>query len=138
MKTKLMIGVVLTWVIAGMGGCTKPSPMTDATIQLNWLHDPTFTGEYLLTKRNDVHVAIREGGPNISPLSELGSRRATAAIVGADIFLQAVEKDLKDGKKSQLMCIFVDFQRNPIGWVLHPKAAEKAGRPTGIETTQRN
>jgi hypothetical protein len=30
------------------------------------------------------------------------------------------------------VCFFVDFQRNPVGWVLHPDAAARAGFPEGI------
>lgn len=102
-------------------------------VQLNWLHDPTFAGEYLLAKRKDLDIVIREGGPNVTPLSEVVSGRASAAVVGADIFLKALDAEIKAGRRGTLTCFFVDFQRNPVGWVLHPTAAKKAGLPLAIQ-----
>lgn len=120
----LFFSCVIFW------GCKKLATNTTVSLQLNWLHDPTFAGEYLLAKRPDVQVVIKEGGPNITPIAEVLGGRANMAVVGADIFIQALEKD----KKSELMCFFIDFQRNPVGWVLHPDAAAKAGLSKDVNT----
>jgi hypothetical protein len=107
-------------------GCRQAPTPGPFTIQLNWLHDPTFAGEYRLAQM-DSKVQIRPGGPGITPLAEVQGGRVQAAVVGADIFLQGVEADLKTKGASSLVCFFVDFQRNPVGWVLHPEAAKRAG-----------
>lgn len=120
-------------------GCRQPAPQGLFTIQLNWLHDPTFSGEYHLAN-TDGQVQIRVGGPNITPLAELQGGRAQAAVVGADIFLQALEADLKTKGTSSLVCFFIDLQRNPVGWVLHPDAAKRAGYSVDLDqdATKRN
>jgi len=112
-------------VIGGAGCRQNNAPRT--LFQLNWLHDPTFAGEYSLALDSTLGLSIREGGPNIFPVAEVLAGRANLGVVGADIFLQALDKDLQAGKQSNLRCVFVDFQRNPVGWVLHPDAAAKAG-----------
>jgi len=126
---------LLLWPVACSRQETR-QPMS-FVVQLNWLHDPTFAGEYILVGRRDMAVQVREGGPNIFPVSEVLSGRATAAVVGSDIFLQALDKDLKEKKTSQLVCFFVDFQRNPVGWVLHPDAAARAGLPEAYKGDQK-
>jgi len=95
------------------------------TLQLNWYHDPSFAGEYAAAASGTPRISVTEGGPNVSPINEVVSGRATAAVVGADIFLEALDKAGPQGLGAQ--CIFVDFQRNPVGWVVHPKVAERAG-----------
>jgi ABC-type nitrate/sulfonate/bicarbonate transport system substrate-binding protein len=72
-------------------------------------------------------VVIREGGANIAPLAEVMSKRADVAVVGADIFLQRIAESLAGGQEADLMVISVDFQRNPVGWVMHPDAAKAEG-----------
>lgn len=108
-------------------GCSKVPAQQYVKMQLNWLHDPTFAGEYFLAKRTKVKVNLLEGGPNVYAVNEVSAGRATVAIIGADIFLQTIDKEINAKKTSDLVCFFVDFQRNPVGWVLHPDAASKAG-----------
>jgi hypothetical protein len=98
-------------------------------LQLNWLHDPTFTGEYLAAEADKSFISIKVGGPNIFPLNELKSGQANFAVVGADIFLRALDKDQISEGRSELLAVFVDFQRNPVGWVLHPDAGDALGFP---------
>lgn len=131
-----LVGLVIATICLG---CSKSEEPTKAkiTLQLNWLHDPTFTGEYLLAKEPSSNLTIREGGPNIFPLAELIAGRANIAVVGADIFLQALSKDYKASNNSELLCIFIDFQRNPVGWVLHPDAAKKAGLSNTDQSDQK-
>lgn len=100
---------------------------TTLTLQLNWLHDPSFTGEYLAAKNQPNALRILEGGPNIFPIEKIVSGQAQVAVVGADVFLRAVGDDYRKNQASSLVCIFVDFQRNPVAWVLHPTAVERAG-----------
>lgn len=130
--------VLATAVLWSLVGCDKQAtdgtvdpassaPAARIVLQLNWLHDPTFAGEYLLAKRSDMGVVLKEGGPNVSSVTEVLTGRATAAVMGADIFLQAIFEDVKAGRPPRLTCMFVDFQRNPVGWILHPDAAAKAG-----------
>lgn len=107
--------------------CSEEKPTQVIRLQLNWLHDPTFTGEYLLSNREDINLKIREGGPGIFPVAEVTTGRADVAVVGADIFLQSVAKDYTEKSSSDLVALFVDFQRNPVGWVLHPDSARRAG-----------
>jgi hypothetical protein len=130
MKKITLLFVVLFLSCVVFWSCKNPATNTSVSLQLNWLHDPTFTGEYLLAKRPEVQIVIKEGGPNITPIAEVLGGRANVAVVGADIFLQALEQD----KKSDLVCFFIDFQRNPVGWVLHPDAAAKAGLSNEVHT----
>ena len=44
---------------------------------------------------------IQEGGNNIQPVAEILGGRADIAVVGADIFIKAIEKDIQAGNKSQ-------------------------------------
>lgn len=113
---------------AVLAGCRREAPAgRPLMIQLNWLHDPTFAGEYLLADASRGRVQIHEGGPNIFPLEEVRSGRADFAVVGADVFLRAISESPSVGADGELVCFFVDFQRNPVGWVMHPEAARRAG-----------
>lgn len=103
------------------------------TVQLNWLHDPTFVGQYELGLSNALRVSVREGGPNVSPLAEVLARRAQFAIVGADIFLKYLGENPTDPGRSELVCVFVEFQRNPVGWVVHPDVAKQLGLEDAIK-----
>lgn len=120
--------VVVLIVLVGLSGCGNGGKSSGGgasrqgegiRLQLNWVHDPTFTGEYLAARSWDV-LDIREGGPNMSPVSAVRSGQADVAIVGADIFLKSLGEAVDRGVKPSLICIFTDFQRNPVGWVLHP------------------
>jgi len=111
-------------------GGAKPA----ATVQLNWLHDPTFVAQYQLGKSTALRVTVREGGPNVSPLAEVLARRAQFAIVGADIFLKYLGENPSRAGKSELVCVFVDFQRNPVGWVLHPDVAKELGLQDAVRS----
>ena len=132
---KEIAGILVVIILFLLPLSCKKSPSSSSdenkkakvTIQLNWFHDPTFAGEYFLQTQNNQDIIIQEGGTNIQPVAEIISGRAHVAIVGADIFLKAIDKDIQAGRKSQLVCIFADFQRNPVGWILNPKAAEKIG-----------
>jgi ABC-type nitrate/sulfonate/bicarbonate transport system substrate-binding protein len=137
---KIMLRLSLLVSVLLLAGCGKKDESTTAVLQLNWLHDPSFTGEYLAAEDASVGLRIMEGGPNISAVTEVMSGRATIAVVGADIFLQAIDKAQEGPEGADLVCFFVDFQRNPVGWVLHPDAAEKAGYPASspLDDVQRN
>lgn len=128
MKRHLILLVVLiastVAFFACNGGSASPGKVV---LQLNWLHDPTFGGHYLWSESDDGEVTIREGGGNIAPLAEVSSKRADLAVVGADIFLQKLAEVAAEGREADLMCISADFQRNPVGWVMHPDAAKEAG-----------
>src|ERR1051326_6562948 len=102
-------------------------PETTELIQLNWFHDPTFAGEYELISQRAVGVSVREGGPTLQPLNEVTSGRATYAVIGVDIFVEYLDKALEAGEKPNLVCFFADFQRNPVGWVLHPDVTRELG-----------
>ena len=129
---------MLIWLAAcgGSGSNSKngasPQAQThDAVVlQLNWFHDPTFAGEYMAMSEVSPPLILREGGTGISPVAEVVSARAQFAVIGADIFLQAI--DQRSGHPAPITSIFVDFQRNPVGWVLHPDAAKKAHMPSQL------
>jgi hypothetical protein len=132
MKTKVIVIFLLFLIMVLDISCKRSSPLSskpgpELVVQLNWYHDPTFVGEYLLQKEGTQVAIIREGGPNIQPISEILGRRAHIAVLGADIFLQAIDEELKRGQEPQIVCIFIDLQRNPVGWVLHPDGAKSAG-----------
>ena len=48
-----------------------------------------------------------------------------AAVCGFDVFIRYVLEH--DADAATLRAVFCDFQRNPVGWVLHPSAASQAG-----------
>lgn len=135
----LLVAVIGTIVACGalMVSCEQrsasPGHGGPLTVQLNWLHDPTFVGHYVVEEESGMDVEIAEGGPNIAPLSVLRGGRADLAIVGADIFLKQLADEGAPVGKSEFVCIFVEFQRNPVGWVLHPDAARSLGLPLADE-----
>jgi len=129
--SKWVVGLFAVMLVTTMG-CERRGPRDGGakpavTIQLNWLHDPTFVAQYRLGSSAALRVNVREGGPNVSPLAEVLAGRAHFAIVGADIFLKYLGDNPSEPGKSDLVCVFVDFQRNPVGWVLHPDVAKQLG-----------
>lgn len=103
-------------------GCRQSTQVPNkVTLQLNWLHDPTFAAHYFIaaSQQEGRQVSIIEGGANISPLTQVLNGRADVAIVGADIFLRYLDSQLGRNGDSDLVCIFVEFQRNPVGWILY-------------------
>lgn len=129
--------ISLAIILAISFSCKKIENLENVVIQLNWLHDPTFAGEYLMSQISEIPLLIREGGTNISPISEVLSGNATAAVVGADIFLQTIDNDIRKGEQSELICFYIDFQRNPVGWILHPEVATKEGLTSNIQENQK-
>jgi hypothetical protein len=123
---KIFLLAVLTLFAVGFQACRRPTAGNEV-IQLNWFHDPTFAGEYELASQRDIGVVVREGGPAVQPLAEVISERATYAVVGIDIFIAFLDKAAERHEDPNLVCIFADFQRNPVGWVLHPDAATELG-----------
>ena len=118
--------VFLSTLIVACGPRTELDQMP-IRIQLNWLHDPTFTGEYILQNDYPDRYQLLEGGPNVFPVAEVLSGRADFAVVGADIFLKSLADDISDQGTGRVSAVFVDFQRNPVGWVLHPDVASRLG-----------
>lgn len=127
-------------ILSCSASCRKERAPRPVVLQLNWLHDPTFAGHYMWQDTANGQVVIREGGPNVAPLAEVLSKRADVAVVGADIFLQKIAESLARGQDGELMVISVDFQRNPVGWVMHPDAAKAEGlsNAEGMTAQQRN
>ncbi len=87
--------------------------------QLNWINDPTFTGEYLALEKfwflKDLKVTIKQGGIGIDPIATVIAGKADYAVVGADKALMAIADD------KPIMIISVDLQRNPVGWIARPE-----------------
>jgi len=94
---------------------------------LNWFHDPTFAGEYRAAQDIGDGLTILEGGVNISPLQRLRAGLADVVVVGIDIALQGMETDLSSGSPTDLRILYADFQRNPVGWIVHPDVAAHLG-----------
>lgn len=128
--------VAVATMLCALGCEKKPQQQATpaVTVQLNWLHDPTFVAQYVLEQEPGARVTVREGGQGISPIGEVVGGRAHYAIVGADIFLQHLAEEGAEAGKSTVVCVFVDFQRNPVGWVLHPSV----GDSLGLSEQQRN
>lgn len=124
MTHRRLLAAVVFLLTAAACGDRAPRVAQSLTVQLNWLHDPSFAGEYLAASRDSL-LKLRVGGPGITPMAELLGGHVDAAVVGADLFLQTLATGTASA--DSLICFFVDFQRNPVGWVLHPDAARKAG-----------
>lgn len=124
--TKRVLSLLICAVVSVTNGC-RERHAPQIVIQLNWLHDPTFVAEYLYADSQPARVTVREGGPNISSISAVLTGRATAAVVGADIFLETLDKEIEEHGRGEIVCVAVDLQRNPVGWVMHPDAARRAG-----------
>jgi hypothetical protein len=138
--TRLVLVVVLISASACDRGGSSVARSKPLRLQLNWFHDPTFAGEYRAVAENDSALVLIEGGVNVNPIQRLRAGLADAAVVGIDIALKAIESDLKSGEASDIRLIFIDFQRNPVGWVLHPRVARTLGlaRPNDVTGRQRN
>lgn len=117
--------VLLGLLLGSIAGCGSGREQRPFATQLNWLHDPTFVAHYRLAAASDRYRNL-EGGPNIFPLQNLIAGTADAAICGFDIFAKYLT-DGRQGNSTGLRAIFCDFQRNPVGWVLHPEAAARVG-----------
>lgn len=130
----LTIAILLCGMFAGCqdrGHKTPGSTPQRLVLQLNWYHDPSFSGEYIAAESNALpEILINEGRPNLSPLNEVVIGRSQFAIMGADIFLKALDASLPNSLP--VSCIFVDFQRNPVGWILHPDVAAALGLTTDV------
>lgn len=136
---------ILLLTFGALMGCSQgtvdesPSvPAVQVRLQLNWFHDPTFAGEYHLAATASSGIRILEGGTAVKPLQVLQSEQAEFAIVGADIFLRSVAEASSESSGTDLVAVFVDFQRNPVGWIVHPEAATAAGFPGHLDGKQRN
>ncbi|UZJ39805.1 ABC transporter substrate-binding protein [Prosthecochloris sp. SCSIO W1102] len=136
---------IITFITALLIIACSPSSKDDSgtldkllTLQLNWFHDPTFTGEYIAKKTLGDQLIISEGGVNINPIQKIKSGLADIAVVGIDIALKAIESDINNGNKSQIRIIYADFQRNPVGWIIHPKTAQKYNLPKNISGKEKN
>lgn len=134
-------------LLLGLVGCTNEQSGSDGKaatspirLQLNWFHDPTFAGEYRAADQLAGGVTILEGGVNVSPVQRLKSGLADAAIVGADIALEAIAADLSSNRSTPLRIVFADFQRNPVGWIVHPAVVRKLGlsSDSSVSGRQRN
>lgn len=123
----ISLAVVTGLLVAGCERRQPAAPATPVVVQLNWLHDPTFVAQYMLEQGPGPKPTVREGGQGISPIAEVLGGRANFAIVGADLFLQHLAEENVEAGKSALVCVFVDFQRNPVGWVLHPDVGNVLG-----------
>lgn len=128
-----IIFILAFLVLVGCSDTTPPAepgqPSSPLSLQLNWFHDPTFAGEYAAKELLGDKLTIFEGGVNINPIQKLKSGLADIAVVGIDIALKAIESDIQLNGKSELRIVYVDFQRNPVGWIIHPAVAEKYGMP---------
>jgi hypothetical protein len=142
-----LVGVVAfgPGLACGRRSETHPSPSPTASarplrLQLNWFHDPTFAGEYRAAQELRGQLNLLEGGTNISPIQNVKSGLADLAVVGIDIALQAIETDVAKQRSTELRILFAEFQRNPVGWVLHPQVAEKLRAPNlaALSGRQRN
>lgn len=132
--------IALVSVLACLASCEKrqpPAPTSPVVVQLNWLHDPTFVGQYMLEQEPKLKLTVREGGQGVSPIAEVSGGRAHFAIVGADLFLQQLAEENAEAGKSALVCVFVDFQRNPVGWVLHPDVGDALGLSRDVASDPR-
>lgn len=107
-------------------GCRQQQRnQAELTTQLNWLHDPTFVAHYRLSQASPRY-RNREGGPSVFPIQVVGSGLVDAAVCGFDIFVKYI-LDSHSRSATPLRAVFCDFQRNPVGWVLHPRAASQLG-----------
>lgn len=94
-----------------------PPGASKAELQLNWIHDPTFTGEYIAAKKGfwypaeNLKIEIKTGGVGIDPLARVISKKSDFAVVGADKALIAISNG------NPIKIIAVDLQRNPVGWI---------------------
>ncbi len=87
-----------------------------AILQLNWIADPTFTGEYLALRNGywedqGLKVSISPGGIGIDPITMIISGKAQFAVLGAD------KAAIARGSGTKIKVVAVDFQRNPVGWI---------------------
>jgi len=111
----------LLMLIVGCGNSSKAiSPGNHKVVlQLNWVPDPTFTGEYLAKRSywrdRGLDVEILSGSSQIDPIAAVVSKKADFAVVGAD---KAV---IAHTNGADIRVVAVDFQRNPVGWIVRTK-----------------
>lgn len=119
---KFYINIFLVFLIIICIGCSKKKINecpNDIIFQLNWIDDPTFTGEYVAKDKfwflDKLRVTLKQGGIGIDPVAMVISKKADYAVVGADRALLAIA----DNKPIRI--IAVDLQRNPVGWIARTK-----------------
>ena len=84
---------------------------------------------YVLASKEPELLDILEGGPNVFALPLLKGGQTNLAIVGIDVLLRAVGEDEERKQKTPFKIVAADFQRNPVGWVIHPEVGRRAGLP---------
>ena len=81
---RFMWNASLLLCLVGLSCNGRPGgqPVRPVVLQLNWLHDPTFAGEYAAALGSGSPLTLKEGGPNVFPLAEVVGGRVDAAVVG--------------------------------------------------------
>ncbi|MEM0354672.1 MAG: ABC transporter substrate-binding protein [Thermoplasmata archaeon] len=114
-KKLIILKLILTLFGCSLENKGQKSCSQDIVFQLNWINDPTFTGEYLAFEKfwpsQKLNVKVLQGGLGIDPIAMVVSKKADYAVVGADKALMAISNG------SPLKIISVDLQRNPVGWI---------------------
>jgi len=141
MRSLVRVALGALALMTALGGCGEPDPdRGPLRVQLNWFHDPTFAGEYRAADALSSRVTVLEGGVNVPPVQRLKSGLADVAIVGIDIALKAIEADISAKGTTPIRIVFVDLQRNPVGWIVHPRVVQKLGLndPAALSGRERN
>jgi len=117
MRKIVFLFLLLFAVVILFTNCSKSSNncTKDLILQLNWINDPTFTGEYIAKERSwitsKLNVNIKEGGSGINPIAMLLTKKAHFAVIGADKALIAISNG------TPIKIVSIDLQRNPVGWI---------------------
>lgn len=120
----------------------RANPRYVASLRLNWIPDPTFTGAYISKSRKfwakrRLNVDIRPGGMNLDPVRLVAEGTDTFGITGADRLLQARAEGLP------VVAISLELRDNPVGWIVREEANihgfkdlkdKKVGQKFGSET----
>lgn len=99
-------------------------------LRLNWHPDYAFAGPYVakisnLWEQHGLDVDILPGGGDLDPIPLVAKSRHAFGIVGADRFMLAAANG------SGLIAVAVDFQQNPVAWMVREKSGIQ--RPKDFE-----
>lgn len=123
-RRQFVFGVIGQAAIGALSAVRAENPLR---LQLNWFHDPSFAAAYILNEGSPALVQVVEGGPNTSALAAVLNGYADVAVVGIDIAIKHLAERASRAESVQLRILSVDFQRNPVGWVVHPDVGKRLG-----------
>ncbi len=124
----------------GSGATAAPASLGSANMQLSWILNDEFSGEYLAdtrgyyTKMGFSGVTLTPGGPNVTQDAVVASGKAFIGISAPDITSAAILQG------ADLVIVGAQYQKNPFAVMSMPKTPihtpqDMIGKKIGVQAT---